>query len=99
MQLLFFFSPLCFLGLSPQHMEVPRLEDETASLLHNHSNSRSEQPTPQLKQHRKPNPLNEARDGTRLLMDTSQICFRCATTGTPYNDFFLMIFIFSIIVG
>ena len=29
------------------------------------------------------NPLSEARDGPRILMDTSQIYFRCATTGTP----------------
>ena len=29
------------------------------------------------------NPLNEARDRTCVLMDTSQIRFRCATTGTP----------------
>ena len=29
------------------------------------------------------NPLSVARDGTRILMDTSCICFHCATTGTP----------------
>ena len=29
-----------------------------------------------------PNPLNEARDGTCVLMDTSQIRFSCATTVT-----------------
>ena len=28
-------------------------------------------------------PLSEARDQTRFLMDTSQIHFRCATTGMP----------------
>ena len=31
-----------------------------------------------------PNPLDEARDQTCILMDTSQIHFRCATVGTPY---------------
>ena len=31
-------------------------------------------------------PLSEARDGTRMLMDTtSQNCFHCATTVTPYT--------------
>ena len=29
------------------------------------------------------NPLSKARDGTRVLMDTSRICFCCATMGTP----------------
>ena len=28
------------------------------------------------------NPLSEARDRTRILMDTSQIHFHCASTGT-----------------
>ena len=28
------------------------------------------------------NPLSEARDRICILMDASQICFRCATTGT-----------------
>ena len=32
-----------------------------------------------------PNSLSEARDRTRLLMDTSWICFCCATMGTPNN--------------
>ena len=31
------------------------------------------------------NPLSEARDQTRSLMVPSQICFCCATTGTPIN--------------
>ena len=29
------------------------------------------------------NPLSEARDHTHTLMDTSPICFHCATMGTP----------------
>ena len=37
------------------------------------------QTTPQLKL----NLLREARDRTRILRDTSQIRFRCATTETP----------------
>ena len=30
-----------------------------------------------------PDPLSEARDQTHFLMDTSQVCFRYATKGTP----------------
>ena len=29
-----------------------------------------------------PDPLSEARDRTHILMDTSRICFHCATMGT-----------------
>ena len=35
-----------------------------------------------------PDPLNEARDGNRILMDTSRICFCCATMGTPTHKHF-----------
>ena len=35
------------------------------------------------------NPLSGARDRTRNLMVPSQICFRCATAGTP-GQFFLI---------
>ena len=31
----------------------------------------------------RPDPLSEARDRTHVLMETSQIPFCCATTGTP----------------
>ena len=34
------------------------------------------------------NPLKEARDRTRILMDTSQICFHWATMGTPPSSTF-----------
>ena len=30
-----------------------------------------------------PDPLNKAGDRTHVLVGTSLICFRCATTGTP----------------
>lgn len=33
-----------------------------------------------------PYALSEARDQTRIFMDTSQICFPCTTTGTPTDD-------------
>ena len=34
-------------------------------------------------QHRILDPLSKARDQSRVLMDTSQICFHCAMTETP----------------
>ena len=36
-----------------------------------------------------PDPLSEARDRIRILMDTSWIRFRCATTGNPIWIFIL----------
>ena len=61
-----------------------RIRAAAASLPHSHCNTRSKpclQPTPQLMAIL--NPQNEARDGTQILMDTSQICFHCTTMGTP----------------
>ena len=49
-----------------------------AGLHHSHSNMGSEpplQPTLQLRAATDPQPLSEARDGTCILMDASQICF------------------------
>ena len=40
-----------------------------------------------LQQHQILNPLSKARDQTCNLMVTSQICFCCATTGTPVSSF------------
>ena len=37
------------------------------------------------------NPLSEARDRTRILMDTSWICFHCATMGTPVYTFIMQV--------
>ena len=59
-----------------------------AGLHHSHSKAGSEpslQPTSQLRQHRIPDPLSEARDGTCILMDPSQVHFCCATAGTPQS--------------
>ena len=47
------------------------------------------------RQHGIPNPLSEARDRTYVLMDASQIHFRWATTGTPFN-FFQWCFVVSL---
>ena len=35
-----------------------------------------------------PNPLNEARDQTCILMNASHIHFCCATTGTPWRELY-----------
>ena len=52
---------------------------------HTHNIARSEphlQPTPQTTATWNPKPT-KARDQSRILMDTSWICFCCATKGTP----------------
>ena len=62
-----------------------------AGLRHSHSNARLEPPSVtyttahsiSTQQCQILNPLSEARDWTRFLMDASQICFHWATTGTP----------------
>ena len=38
-----------------------------------------------------PHPLSKARDLTHILMDTSQICFCCATMGTTIFGFKLQL--------
>ena len=56
-----------------------------AGLYHSHSNSRSMphlQPAPQSPQCQILNPLSKAKDQTCVLMDTGQIHFHWATTGT-----------------
>ena len=83
----FFF---CFLGPHLWHMEVPGLGVEselqlpayttatvTPDLSHNYKLHHSSWQGQIL------NPLSEDRDGTRILMDSSQIHFCCATKGTP----------------
>ena len=53
-----------------------RIGAAAAGLCHSYSNTRSKTcllPTPQLMQRRILTPLSEARDGTRVLMDTSRV--------------------------
>ena len=80
----------CFLGLNPQHMEIPRLGVESevqlpacttgtatpdpSSVCDLHHSSR---------QCQIPDPLSEASHRTHGLMDTIRIHFHCATRGTP----------------
>ena len=62
-----------------------------AGLHHSHSNVKSELclwPTPQLMATWDPDPLIEVRDRTQVLLDTSQVPYHWATTGTPSNQGF-----------
>ena len=84
----------CFLGPRPQHMEVPRpgvalklslLACAVATAVPDLSRACS--PHHRSRQCRILNPLSEARDRTRILMDTSPVHFRGATAGTPARIF------------
>ena len=74
-------------------MEVPRLVVyATATAMQNPSHACD--PHHSSRQRQSPNPLSKGRDGTgtRILMDTSWICFFCTTMGNPclvnvLNDF------------
>ena len=85
-RILFFFSS--FSGPHPQHMEIPRLGVEselhlpacataTATLDPSHLCNLHH-----IQQHWILNPLNEARDWIRVLVDSSQVCYWWSTTGT-----------------
>ena len=74
-----------FLGSHPWHMEVPGPGVNWSC---------SSQPAPQPQ----PQPrgiwaaaqltaMSGAREWTRIFMDTSQVCYRCATRGTPGRAF------------
>ena len=72
-----------------------RIRARAASLRHSHSNVGSEprlRLTPQLTATAGSilNSLSEARDQTCVLMDTSQIGFHQATTGTPMSVTFIV---------
>ena len=79
-----------FLGLHPWHMEVPRLGVSLElQLLAYTTASATWDLSCICKLHHSSgqcqslNPVNEARDQTHILMDTSQVYFCCTTTGTP----------------
>ena len=85
-----------FLGSHQRHTEVPRLGVEyELQLLAYTTATAMENPSHICDPHHSPwqwqilNPLSEARDQTHDLMDTSQVRFCWATTGTPklvYRD-------------
>ena len=89
-----FFCLFVFLGPLPRHMELPRLGVELELQLPACTTATATQdlsgvcdPHHCSRQCRVLNPRSEARDGTCLLMDTGQIHFCCATTGTPSVGF------------
>ena len=92
-----FFFPFFFFGLLGPHLAAyecfqARGPMGTAAAVpyHGHSNMGFKPrlwPTPQLTATLILNPLSEARDQTFVLMDTSQIHFHWATTGTPADKF------------
>ena len=72
-------------------MEVPRLGGQSELQLPAYETAAAMQDPSRVcnlhhnsQQYLIPDPLSEARDQTRALMDTSRIHFRCATTGTPF---------------
>ena len=100
--LYFFFSFLlnfcccccfAFLGWQPRPMEVLRLGVELEQEVLAYTTAirdpnRVCNPYHSSRQCQILNPLSEARDRTPILMDTSQICFCCATKGTPQKNIF-----------
>ena len=84
---LFFFC--LFLGPHPWHMEVPTRDRIRPQLLAYATDTATWDPSQICELHHSSqqrqisDPLSEARDRILILMDTSQIHFRCATMGTP----------------
>ena len=80
-----------FLGPHPWHMEVPRLgvKSELQLLAYAPATAMPDL-SPVFNLHRSSqqrrilNPLSEVRDQTRVLLDTSQVCYHWATMGTPW---------------
>ena len=76
-----------FLGLHPWYMEVSRLGVELGLQLLAYTTTTVMWDLSHIcsRPRQIPDPLSEARDRTRILMDTTQIRFRCAIVGTPYG--------------
>ena len=73
---IYLFIYLCFLGLHLQHKEVLRLGDELELWLPAFA-------TAQSNARSLLNPLSEARDRTHIFMDSSQVRYHRAMTGSP----------------
>ena len=89
-------------GAYPQHMEVPRLGVKLELQLQVYSTATAIWDPRRVRdlyhsswQHQILHPLNEARDRICILMDTSQIQFCRATTGTPTFFFLVKGYLFS----
>ena len=81
---------LLFLGPHPRHMEVSKLGVKWELLMPAYATATAKQDLSHLcdlyyslGQHRIPNPLSEARDGTHILMDTSQFTSAALQQGLP----------------
>ena len=90
--ILLYFILFYFKGPHLQHREFPRLgfEGSNWSCCLRTTTARPD-PSRVCDLHRSsrfPNPLSEARDGTCILLDASEICFRRATMGAPKKDIF-----------
>ena len=84
-----YFFLFFFLGPHPWHVEVPRLGVESElQLLAYATATATPDPTclcnlyHSSEQHWILNPLNKAKDRTRILMETSQVPYHCTTMGT-----------------
>ena len=91
----FFVCLFVFKGLHLQHMEIPRLGFESELQLLACSTAIATQDLNHVCDlHHSSwqcwilSPLSEARDWTHILMETSQVYFRWATTGTPSSPIF-----------
>ena len=91
--LFFVFCP--FLGPHLRHMEVPGLGViSELQLLAYATAIATPDPSGVCSLHHGswqcqiPNPLSEARDLICIVVDTGWVCFHCATTGTPFIDFY-----------
>ena len=102
----FFFA---FLGPHLWHKEVPRLEVKlklhlpaysTATVLWNTGSKSSGVCNlhHNLQQCLILNPLNKARGQTCVLMDTTRVCYRWATTATPANIFSIQLVVWLFIL-
>ena len=96
----FIFLFFCFLGLHPQHMEVPRLgvESELQPLAYTIATAMQDLSRIFNLQHSWwqcwiLNLLSEVRNRTHNFMGTSWVRFHCVTTGTPKVDFIIIQFL------
>ena len=86
------FSFVFFLGPRPGHTEVSRLGIESEPQLLAYTTARAMPDLSHVRdlnyssqRRRMLNLLSKARDWTRILRESSQVCYQWATVGTPHN--------------